>query len=125
MGRFLHVANGGSLTGLIEAAGIPGERSVWCDVLYEGPVPGGLSDDALLEVRARFLSDGTDEGYERTVLGLHEWRRVMADTLAYDELVLWYEHDLFDQLNLVQLLSWIHERLPRSTPVSLVSIGTF
>ena len=125
MGRFLHVVNGGSLAGLIDAAGIPGERSVWCDVLYEGPVPGGLSDDALLEVRARFLSDGTDEDFERTVRGLRGWRSVMADTHAYDELVLWYEHDLFDQLNLVQLLSWIHDRLPRSRTVSLVSIGAF
>jgi hypothetical protein len=26
--------------------------------------------------------------------------------------VLWFEHDLFDQLNLIQILSWISSRLP-------------
>jgi hypothetical protein len=125
MGRFLHVANGTSLTGLIEAAGIPGARSLWCDVLYEGPVPGGLSDEALTEVRGRFLAGPRAEDVERAVRGLREWRRVIAETHAYDELVLWFEHDLFDQLNLVQLLSWIGERLPRSTDVRLVTIGSF
>ena len=41
--RFLHVANGTATTRIIEAAGIPGARSIWADVLYEGPVHDGLS----------------------------------------------------------------------------------
>src|SRR5436190_16186181 len=45
--RFLHVANGTSTTRIIEAAGIPGACSLWADPLYEGPVPGGLSDTEL------------------------------------------------------------------------------
>ena len=57
---FLHVANGTSTTMTIEAAGLPGARSIWADPLYEGPVPGGLSDDELCDVRARYL--GGDEG---------------------------------------------------------------
>jgi hypothetical protein len=38
---------------------------------------------------------------------------------------LWFEHDLFDQLNLIQLLSWMHERQLTSKPVSLVMVGSF
>ena len=53
------------------------------------------------------------------------WRTVIAGDSSYDELVLWYEHDLFDQLNLIQLLTWIHERRPTTKPVSLVCIGAF
>jgi hypothetical protein len=44
---------------------------------------------------------------------------------SYDELVLWYEHDLFDQLNLIQLLTWVDTRPLASTTVSLVEIGSF
>ncbi len=44
---------------------------------------------------------------------------------AYDEVILWFEHDLFDQLNLIQLLAWIQERLPPTKPVSLICIGSF
>lgn len=58
--RFLHVANGTSTTMTIEAAGIPGARSIWADPPYEGPVPGGLSDTELLDIRMRFLSGPGD-----------------------------------------------------------------
>ena len=54
--RFLHVANGTCTTRLIESAGIPGTLSIWADPLYEGPVPGGLTDAELLELRARHLA---------------------------------------------------------------------
>ena len=52
MSRFLHVANGSSTTRTIAEAGIPGLLSIWADPLHDGPVPGGLTDEALLEVRA-------------------------------------------------------------------------
>ena len=58
--RVLHVANGSCTTRLIEAAGIPGAQSIWADPLHEGPVPGGLDDAQLVEVRARYL-DGLTE----------------------------------------------------------------
>jgi hypothetical protein len=56
---------------------------------------------------------------------LRRWRAAIAAHEAYDELVLWYEHDLFDQLNLVQVLSWIRERLPSDAVVSLICLGAF
>ena len=54
--RCLHVANGTCTTSIIEAAGLPGVRSIWADPLYEGPVPAGLSDEELLDVRAGYLA---------------------------------------------------------------------
>lgn len=132
--RFLHVANGTSTTLTIAAAGIPGPRSIWADPLYEGPVPAGLSDAELLAVRGRYLA-GPDESEEAPradpdpardpVNDLHEWRAAIERRQSYDELVLWFEHDLFDQLNLIQLLTWIRDRLPSTTRVSLICIGSF
>jgi hypothetical protein len=138
--RFLHVANGSCTTDLIREAGLPGVVSVWADALHEGPVPGGLSDEELLPIRAKFLSDGlpadgapaaavqADAGAELT-----RWRAAIQDTSAYDELVLWYEHDLFDQLNLIQLLAWIGQQptaggagsIVSGRRVSLICIGSF
>lgn len=120
---FLHVANGTATTRLIEAAGIPGRTSIWADPLYEGPVPGGLSDDELMDVRARHLA-GDDTGID-PVNDLRRWREVIARFDAWDELVLWYEHDLFDQLNVIQLLTWIAAHVPASKPVSLVCVNQF
>ena len=134
MNEFLHVANGTSTTMTIEAARIPGAVSIWADPLHDGPVPGGLSDDELLEVRARHLSsqwspasagDDDNSSFDETVGGLKAWRSVIAAHDSYRELVLWYEHDLFDQLNLLQLLTWVRDPLPATKPVSLICIDSF
>jgi hypothetical protein len=129
--RFHHVANGTSTTRLIVAAGLSGSWSIWADPLHDGPVPAGLSDDELMDVRRRHLGGEHDE-HERggaphldPVNDLRRWRTAIAHADAYDELVLWFEHDLFDQLNLIQLLPWIHDRVPREKAVSLVCIGSF
>src|SRR5262245_32553409 len=119
--RFHHVANGTSVTGTLEAAGIPGTSSIWSDVLYEGPVPGGLSDAQLMDVRARFLGEPQDQPWN----DLRHWRSMIERSDAYDELILWFEHDLFDQLNLIQLLDWIPDRIRETKIVSLVCIGSF
>jgi hypothetical protein len=123
--HLLHVANGTAATSVIEAAGIPGTMSIWADPLYEGPVPGGISDAELLQARARYLSGPEETADVDPVNELRLWRDVIERYEAYDELILWFEHDLFDQLNLVQLLTWIRERLPAAKPVSLVCIGSF
>jgi hypothetical protein len=122
---FLHVANGSATTDLIEAAGMPGRVSIWADPLYEGPVRGGLSDLELLHERARYLSGDGAVSQAEVVKGLQRWRDEIEDVASYEELVLWYEHDLFDQLNLIQLLSWMKSRLPAATSVSLVEIGSW
>jgi len=132
--RFLHVANGTSTTTLIDAARIPGVLSIWADPLHEGPVPGGLSDEALLELRARHLATLADptfaawSGHDASldaVNDLRQWRATIERHEAYDEAILWFEHDLFDQLNLIQLLPWIRQHVPLGKAVSLVCIGSF
>lgn len=122
--RFLHVANGTSTTGTIHEVGIPGSTSIWADPLHEGPVPGSLTEEQLLDVRARHLAGaGTDAA--DTIAELRRWREAIDDQASYDELVLWYEHDLFDQLNLIQLLSRIGQGSSASRSVSLICIDAF
>jgi hypothetical protein len=129
--RFLHVANGTCTTGIIESAGVPGARSIWADPLYEGPVPAGLSDGELLEVRGQHLGELTGAAWTGPdpaldpVNDLREWRAAIERHESYDEVILWFEHDLFDQLNLIQLLTWIRGHLPPTKPVSLIGIGSF
>jgi hypothetical protein len=118
----LHVANGHATTGLIELSGVPGRTMVWCDPLHDGPVPGDVPDEELLRVRAAFLAS-SDETVDDVVADLRYWRSAI-DQQDYDELVLWYEHDLFDQLNLIQILTHLGRTRP-TRPVALVSVDSF
>src|SRR5688572_12735981 len=121
--RLLHVANGACTTMTIETAGIPGVTSLWADPLYDGPVPGGLDDDALTAVRMEHHAPNVAAADSDN--DMRRWRQVIAEHAAYDELVLWYEHDLFDQLILMQLLPFVRAHVPASKPVSLICIGSF
>jgi len=130
----LHVASGTSTTTTIQAAGIPGARSIWADPLHDGPVPGGISDSELLEVRRRHLAApgeltsslwGGNNPPLDPANDMREWRAAIERHESYDELVLWFEHDLFDQLNLIQLLTLIRGHLRASKLVSLISVDSF
>jgi RNA polymerase sigma factor (sigma-70 family) len=121
--RLLHVANGTSTTITIEAAGIPGVTSIWADPLHDGPVPGDLDDAALMALRIEHHAESAAAADPKNDLRL--WRQVIARHEAWDELVLWYEHDLFDQLILLQLLPFIRAHVPPSKPVSLICVGSF
>lgn len=118
----LHVANGHCTTELIESSGVPGRTTIWADALVDGPVPD-VPDDELVRIRAAFLA-GRPEDANEVAADLTRWRTSIDDHDSYDELVLWYEHDLFDQLNLIQLLTHLGARPPLK-PVTIVSIDAF
>ncbi len=120
----LHVANGHCTTRLIEAAGLPGSTSIWADALHDGPVPN-VSDDRLIRVRAEFIADGLDVSADDVEADLKQWRAIVDNDDAYDELVLWFEHDLFDQLNLIQLLTRIGRDRRIRRRATLVSINSY
>jgi hypothetical protein len=123
---FLHVTNGDAAAELIRRAGLPGETLPWRDVLHEGPVPGGLTPQALAEVRARFLAERGWARCETVLADLLARDAALARTMASSdsEIVLWFESDLYDQLQLLQILDRLAERRPAGTPPSAVDVGS-
>jgi hypothetical protein len=78
----------------------------WRDVLHEGPVPAPATLDSLRPLRARFLaSQGWGNAVEIATEFEHRDRQLGASR-SEDEVVLWFEHDLYDQLQLTQILDW-------------------
>jgi len=119
----LHVANGSSVTMTLAETGLGGAMSIWADPLHDGPVPGGIDDDALMHVRMQ--EHALSAAAANPDNDMRRWRQVIAEHGGYEELVLWFEHDLFDQLNLIQLLSFVRAHVPDATRVSLISIDAF
>jgi len=116
----LHVTNGDSAAERIRAAGVAGTILPWDDVLHEGPVPGGLPLERLSAVRADFIA-GLGWGTQAEVRRRFAERDcALIAARDEDEVVLWFEHDLYDQLQLIQLLDWFadhpHPRLTLINP---------
>ncbi len=118
----LHVTNGDSAASLIRATGLAGEILPWRDVLHEGPVPAGLSLAELRAVRARFIAG---EGWGEASRVLEDFKRrdaTLAGFREYGEVVLWFEHDLYDQLQILQILDFFAVQDPPTTALQLISI---
>ena len=122
--RFLHVLNGDSVRGTLEHSDVPGTFAVYADVLHEGPVPQQTGTAAWRETRSRFLSSSNAD-YPDVLRRYEEWDARMEAFGDYDEVVLWFEHDLFDQLLLLKHLDWFSRRPLGRTRLSLICIGEF
>jgi hypothetical protein len=116
----LHITNGDSAAERIRAAGIAGTILPWRDVLHEGPVPGGLPLERLSAVRADYIASLGWGPVEEVHRQFAERDRALMASAHQDEVVLWFEHDLYDQLQLIQLLDWFadhpHPRLTLINP---------
>jgi hypothetical protein len=115
----LHVTNGQSAANVLRAAGFPGDVLCWNDVLHEGPVPDVAVED-LRRARARFLSDAEWTTYETVLRELTERDARLAKTAAGEEIVLWFEHDLYDQLQLIQVIDQLAEQRADWRRVTLI-----
>jgi hypothetical protein len=110
----LHVTNGDSAAALLSQAFF-GEVLPWRDVLHEGPVREGLSLEQLSRERARFIADAGWGRLEEVAPEFQARDAKLGDSRLHEEVVLWFEHDLYDQLQLIQILDWFalhpHPRL--------------
>jgi Domain of unknown function (DUF1835) len=118
----LHVTNGEATRGPLQRSGVPGTIVSWDDVLHDGPTPL-VTGDEWIRVRARYLAS---VGYGDEDEMLRDFR-AKGDPLdaagAHDEVVFWFEHDLYDQLLLIRHLWWLSNNRPLTTRFSIV-IGT-
>ena len=121
----LHITNGDSAADLIKDAVFTGQILAWRDVLHEGPVPAGLELSQLSEVRAAYIVAQEWGKLYEVKASFAERDGLMARFREHDEIVLWFEHDLYDQLQLIQLLAWFFDRERGATKLSLICIGEY
>ena len=120
----VHVTNGDITVDLLRRAGLARDALAWADVLHEGPVPAGLDDAGLRRARAEFLAgaDGLDPA--AVLRRFSERDRVLAAGRD-GEYVLWFEADLYDQLQIAQILATLGDLGVDPGRVTLVCIGEY
>jgi hypothetical protein len=117
MERIVHICNGDATADTLSLVDLPGEIRVWADALDQGPVLP-VSDEEHWKLRGEFLGS---QGHRDAAARLAAWDRGVDEAAAAEELILWFEHDLFDQLALIRLLARLARRgLPQQ--LTIVSI---
>lgn len=121
----LHIHNGESTAGTLRDFGFPGDHYAFKEVLMCGPTPAGLSQDDWFALRAKFLADEYELELDDALRDLHSQEQLLDSIAGHDEVILWFEHDLFCQINLIYLLDRLSRRPSSATRLSLICIGEF
>lgn len=109
--RTMHIRCGHDIQHALKEAGLHGDFNPHINPYLEGPVTA-VPD--WLEQRARFIVDsfGPDMNleYHAVLDGCRaEEQRLAAASRDYERVVLWFEHDRYDQFVLLRCLAWFAE----------------
>ena len=121
----LHICSGDSVAVLLRQSALGGDVLAWRDAYHEGPLRSG-ERARVIDARAVFLSScgWGDEDAIRNELIARDAQFV--DALPEGrEIVLWFEHDLYDQLQLVDVLALAGETGFDPEQLELIEIGSF
>ena len=121
----LHIHNGDSTADTARKANIPGHHVAWREAMICGPNPGDLPKSEFIKVRAQHLAEAYAVAREKCESELREQHMAIAGFTDHEEVVLWFEHDLFCQVHLIYLLDWFAQRELGKTKLSLISIDEF
>ena len=125
MTQRLNITNGDSAVGTLSEAGIAGKIIAWRDVLHEGPVDSSLPLNALSKQRARFISERGWGDFAHVSGDFAERDRVIQHLDYFGEVVLWFEDDLYDQLQMIQLLDFFSRGSPRRKKLALILVDGY
>jgi len=120
----LHIANGESVTGTFRQVRFPGTYLPWNDVLHDGPVPQTATLSELSDIRAQALAGFGWGSYDKIRADFGARDRTLQDFRKHQDVVLWFEHDLYDQLQLLQLLDWFEQQDLEGINLDLVQIDS-
>ncbi|MCP4024372.1 MAG: hypothetical protein GY729_21195 [Desulfobacteraceae bacterium] len=125
MEKILNITNGDATVPIMKEANIPGEFLPWRDVLHDGPVPQTDSLDALSQIRAQFIFDQGWGPLEEIKQGFIERDTTLKSLKDYEKIVLWFEHDLYDQLQILQILDWFSQNRLVQTRLSMICTNQY
>ncbi len=120
----LHITNGDSAADIIGQTSISGEVLPWRDPMHHGPFPVGDDQHEISRVRARYLA-GPDLDLAQVEAGFRERDDKLLSAASFDSVVLWFEHDLLDQLQILQILDCLGTMNLGETSVEMICIDEF
>lgn len=107
MKSLLHISNGDSFTSRLQTLPLDGDIITWREMLCEGKTLSTVGSESFWKTRFEFLNKNyrvTKSWFvEKT---LKEYRS-LCNHKQQDKIVLWFEYDLFCQVNMLAVISWL------------------
>lgn len=123
MAKTLHILNGDSTASTLKKSSIDGDIIVWREMLCDGPVCNQVGSDKFWMDRYAFfekeLGISKLEYYDKTIQEIIKIKNVSN----YNEVILWFEYDLFCQINLMALCTYLLKNYSKSVSYYLVCVG--
>lgn len=117
----LHIRCGWDIQASLRAGHFAGDFLEYSNPFCQGPV---ILDGAFLSRRAAFLAQAYDlDPQEATDKLRREEAALSRAAESYERIVLWSEHDPYDQLVLIRLLAHFAEQRPRR--LELIGVNAF
>jgi hypothetical protein len=121
----LHIVNGDSVGNTLKQGTLSGDILVWREMYSEGPVFPASAERSRREERAAYLEKAMGIPHRVYIENCEEQEKRLAGFRDYDDVVLWFEHDLFDHTMLCYLLDWFSRQKMGQTRLHLLCIGSF
>lgn len=122
MAKTLHITNGDGFTEVLKKLDISGDIITWREMLCEGKTTNEVGSETFWRQRYEYLNRAykvtKDTFINRT---LKEYRN-LCNQKSQEDIVLWFNKDLFDQINMIAVLSWIKKNRANAN-LFLISSG--
>jgi len=125
MSKLLHITNGDGAADVLKNSVLDGDTLPWRDTMHYGPFPEGIDFDEISAVRARYFAGNSDEVFVEIERDFQLRNDHLKATEHYDEVVLWFEHDLLDQLQITQILDWFGSQHVKPYSLTMICINSF
>jgi len=122
MKSLLHITNGDSFTDRLKTLPIKGDIITWREMLCEGKTLSTVGSESFWKTRFDFLNKNYKVSKSWFVEKTLKEYRSLCNHKQQDRIVLWFEYDLFCQINLLAVVSWLKTHR-RHAEISLVCCG--
>lgn len=123
MTKIIHVLNGDSTAKILEKSKIKSDVVIWRELLCDGLLHKAVGSDEFWLDRYTFFENEIGvsrlEYYDKTIKEIIK----LEDVSTYDEVVLWFEYDLFCQVNLLALCTYLLDNYVKKVNYYLICIG--
>ena len=123
MANTLHIANGDSTAEILKRTSLTGDILVWREMLCEGLICKEVGSDEFWMNRYDYFKKELEvsklDYYDKTIKEILK----LEDVSNYSEVVLWFEFDLFCQVNLMALCTYLLQSYRKNTIYNLVCTG--